>query len=130
MPQVLQALQFKKTIEYQLLESAHEIGKDNGISFLSRAIDYIHNERSDIADMLEDDPELSIAKLSRKVERRLELHRRKEDLMQEVRAHICDLVREDWTVRPEDYDSDTMILASAKERLSRKELEELWPFDV
>lgn len=130
MPQVLQALQFKKTTEYQLLESAHKIGKDDGISFLSRAIGYIKNERSDIAEMLEDDPELSIAELSEKFDRQLVLHRRKQDLMQEVRTQLGDLVAEDWTVKPEDYDSAKMTLASAKERLGRKELEELWPFDV
>lgn len=138
MPRVLQALQFEKTTEYQLLESAHEISKDNGISFLSRAIEYIQNERTDIAEMLEDDSELSVTKLSKVFERQIVFHRRKENLMQEVRAELGDLVAEDWTVRPEDYNTAKMILASAKQRLcehipsdkvAMREWEELWPFD-
>ncbi|KAG9660279.1 hypothetical protein KCU64_g3303, partial [Aureobasidium melanogenum] len=138
MTHIVQALRFKKTTEYWLLESAHDIIKDNGVSLLTRAIEYIQTERHDIAEMLEDDPELSITKLSKKFEPQIAFHRRKEDLMQKVRVELGDLVAEDWTVRPEDYDTANMILASVKERLcehtptdkaAMREWEELWPFD-
>lgn len=101
MTHIVQALRFKKTTEYWLLESAHDIIKDNGISFLTRAIEYIQTERHDIAEMLEDDPELSITKLSKKFEPQIAFHRRKDYLMQKVRAELGDLVAEDWTVRPD-----------------------------
>ena len=45
----------------------------------------------------------------------------------------------DWTVRPEDYDTAQMIMASAKERFCEhtrtdkaavREWDEVWPFDA
>ncbi|KAH0365979.1 hypothetical protein KCU65_g5742, partial [Aureobasidium melanogenum] len=137
-PHVVMALQFKKTTEWGLLESVHDITKDNGISFLTRAIEYIQTERPDIVEMLEDDSELSTTKLSEKFKQQIAFHRRKEDILEEVRTELGDLVAEDWTVRPEDYDTAKMILASAKESLCEhtskdgsgtKEWEKLWPFD-
>lgn len=135
---ILQAMQFKKMTEYHLLECAHDMINDKGISFLARAIDYIRDERPDIAELLEDDSELAVTQLSKNFEGQIASYRRKKDLMQKVRAHLGDLVADDWTVRPEDYNTAKKALASAKERLygypvteesSRKELEELWPFD-
>lgn len=135
---VMQALRFKKTTEYWLLESAHDILKDNGISFLTRAIEYIQNERPDIAEMLEDDPELSTTNLLKNFEQQIAFHQRKENLIQKVRAELGDLVAEDWTVRPEDYNTAKMVLASTKDRLCKhtptdqaamREWEALWPFD-
>lgn len=88
--------------------------------------------------MLEDDPELSTTHLAKNFEQQIAFHRRNEDLMQKVRAELGDLVADTWTVRPEDYDTAKVILASAKERLcehnstderAMRESEELWPFD-
>lgn len=88
MKYISQAMQFNKMPEHQLLESAHDILTDNGISFLSRAIEYIHNERKEITELLKGNPELSIAKLSEEFEQQLAFDRRKQDVMQKARAEL------------------------------------------
>ncbi|KEQ91530.1 hypothetical protein AUEXF2481DRAFT_32916 [Aureobasidium subglaciale EXF-2481] len=122
--------------EHSLLENAWRIPAGDELTYVTRALDYIRNERPDIAEVLEDDPELAPGKLIQAIKRSLLIQREGDAAMQIVRDEVGDLAAQDWSVRPEDCDRVKELLKIAKEKVfakyatddTRVKTEKMWPF--